>query len=196
MGSEGTSRRGRRSAFRGGDTPSARRSDLWGTPRDLLPPEVLEGLDLDAAGDPDRHLVSPWLGPGSPLGEEDALAVRWSDYGQRIWLNPPYSRVLPFMDRAQEAAEDGAQVLALVFARTSTRWWWRHVLARDQDTGEPTGRSPASRVYVASRRIRFLSPEEPSRPSGAAGAPSALVVWQGAEAPDQVPGLHPLPVLR
>ena len=62
--------------------------------------------------------------------EDDALGRSWAPYG-RVWLNPPYGRAIaPLMAKACQEAQNGALVVALVPARTDTRWWHNHVAGK------------------------------------------------------------------
>ena len=54
--------------------------------------------------------------------ESDGLSQEWSG---ACWMNPPYGREIGrWMEKAyQSARQNGATVVALVPARTDTRWW-------------------------------------------------------------------------
>jgi len=72
------------------------RNDRWITPPEIFNPLMAEfNFDLDAAADAETARVHPFL--------DNSLEVdRWP--GERIWLNPPYGRMLdPFVRRAQQA---------------------------------------------------------------------------------------------
>lgn len=100
-----------------------RASDEWVTPRDLFYALDREfAFDLDAAATGETARLPAWLGPASPLAR-DALAVRWVDYGRRIFVNPPYSQLRAFVEKAHEAMTDGGLVVVLIPARTDTRAW-------------------------------------------------------------------------
>jgi len=127
------------------------------------PSELFNGLndtyqfDFDAAADQFNHKISRWFGPGSPVGVYDALApdVRWRDYGEYFWLNPPYGRGLlePFLAKAiQEWKRDGIGIVMLLPVDTSTRWWHTHIEEHNRD----------GNVRFLQGRIRFV---------GAAGSP-------------------------
>lgn len=96
------------------DRRSSRSTDEWYTP-----PSVFEALgiefDLDPAAPPGGV---PWIPARHHFSQrDDGLTRPW---GGRVWLNPPYGR--------QTAAwlarlADHGDGIALVFARTSTRWF-------------------------------------------------------------------------
>jgi site-specific DNA-methyltransferase (adenine-specific) len=63
--------------------------------------------------------------------EDNGLAQSW--LGERVFLNPPYSReIILWVAKARQEAEQGALVVALLTARTDTRWWHEHVQARSR----------------------------------------------------------------
>lgn len=127
-------------------------TDVWLTPPGLL--AALGPFDLDPCSPADR----PWDTARAHLTEaEDGLARSWSG---RVWLNPPYGRQT---GRWLERLADHGDGVALVFARTETEWFQRHVLGR------------AAAVLFLRGRLAFHRPDG-SR-AGNAGAPSVLVAY-------------------
>jgi phage N-6-adenine-methyltransferase len=165
-----------------GELLFASKETAWRTP-----PEVFGPLDdefhftLDAAANADNHLCRRWLGPGSPLAE-DALSTSWLPFlrrGDTVWLNPPYGRGIgQWIAKARQEADSGLVVVALVLARTDTRWWHDHV---------PFAR----KVRFGRGRVRFLRTD--GSLASSATAPSALIVWSFDHhgPPDVRWGLHP-----
>ena len=51
--------------------------------------------------------------------DDDSLSKRWCEHGKRIWCNPPYSKILPWVHKAQK---DGVLVVMLVFSDPSEPW--------------------------------------------------------------------------
>ncbi len=102
--------------------------DDWQTPKQLFDWLDAEfNFTLDAAANAENHLCPRWLGPGSRW--PDAITVSWS--GDTCWLNPPYSQIATFMAKAVlETSQPGTTVVALVPARTDTRWWHEYVWSR------------------------------------------------------------------
>lgn len=129
------------------------RSDDWITPRAII--EALGPFDLDpAACNPQpwptaRKMIAP---PND--GRLDSL---WRG---RVWLNPPYSDVEPWIERLSRHGNG----TALLFARTETKWFQRLVFGR------------ASAIFFVAGRITFLRPDG-SRPVTTAGGPSVLVAY-------------------
>lgn len=63
--------------------------------------------------------------------EDDAFTQRWSG---RCWLNPPYGRggnIRKWLSNACAAVViNGATIVCLLPARTSTKWWQEYVIPR------------------------------------------------------------------
>lgn len=96
------------------DHRSSGTTDEWFTP-----PLIFEALgiefDLDPAAPPGGV---PWLPAARHYAKaDDGLAQPWRG---RIWLNPPYGRATAAWLRRLGDHGDG---IALVFARTGTRWF-------------------------------------------------------------------------
>lgn len=111
----------------------SRASDEWATPQDFYDRLHAEfGFRWDVAATPTNSKCgSDYFGPGSPWGE-DALAIDWGACGiRRNWMNPPYSRVREFIAKADDERYNGVLTVALVPARTDTRWWHDHVWGFD-----------------------------------------------------------------
>lgn len=128
-------------------------SDEWFTP-----PEVFTALGLRFDLDPAAPAGGvPWIPAERHYSaREDGLVQNWRG---RVWLNPPYGRATAdWLDRLA-AHGDG---LALVFARTDTKWFQRFA-------------SEATALCFIGGRLRFR------RPDGSAGetapSPSLLVAF-------------------
>lgn len=110
--------------MRGGDAVFSRKSDEWETPGWLF--DRLDQnykFEFDAAAQKHNALCAEW--------SNDSLTLDWTIY-ENIWLNPPYSRVAEFVEKAYLTAEEaGSLVVCLVPARTDTRWWHEFALRSD-----------------------------------------------------------------
>lgn len=132
------------------------------------PPELFEALHrefhftLDAAANAHNHKLPVWLGPGSPLGWENALIVHWDVAGRPAvaWLNPPYgNRISLWVAKAhEEAYSANATVVALLPARTDTRWWRLWVMKAEE-------------IRLLPGRLRFVGAPHP------APFPSCIAIW-------------------
>ena len=91
----------------------ARRQD-WGTPRPMFDKLHAEyGFDLDGAADNGNRLLPDASTPEDP--------VPW--VGRRVFCNPPWSAIPPFVELAATAA----LAVLLVPARTNCRWFHRAI---------------------------------------------------------------------
>lgn len=135
------------------DRRTAATSDEWFTPPELFGVLALR-FDLDPAA-PVGGV--PWVPAERHFSKrEDGLAQPWEG---RCWVNPPYGRTTEAWLDKLAAHGDG---LALVFARTDTRWFQRFA-------------AEASALCFIRGRLRFY------RPDGTAGdtapSPSLLVAF-------------------
>lgn len=97
-------------------------SNEWETPDEVFIPLNREfNFTLDAAATEYNAKVKPFISK-----ESDAFAQRWSGV---VWLNPPYGRGLDkWMKKANDERCLGVTTVALIPARTNTRWFHRIVL--------------------------------------------------------------------
>ena len=100
----------------------SKKSDEWTTPQwlfDLLDKEF--HFDCDAAAIQDNHKCCNWM--------SEAIDVEWTILGwKRFFLNPPYSKIAPFMKKAYEESLKGAIIVCLIPCRTDTRYWHDYVM--------------------------------------------------------------------
>ncbi len=134
-------------------------SKIAGTVEWLTPPEVIAALgpfDLD----PCAPLVQPYpTALRTFTKRDDGLSRRWEG---RVWLNPPYSNGVIEHWLARMAEHDFGT--ALIFARTETDAFFRHVWER------------ASAMLFMRGRINFHLPDG-ARARGNAGAPTVLCAY-------------------
>ena len=136
--------------------------DEWLTPPDVL--AALGPFDLD----PCSPIRRPW-----PTAREhytiadNGLAQSWHGL---VWLNPPYSTASKWL--AKLAAHDDG--MALLFARTETQLFFRHVWPH------------ASALLFLEGRLHFHHVSG-RRAADNCGAPSVLVAY-GARAADELAG--------
>lgn len=150
--------------------PNSSEHHSWETP-----PEVFAPLDsefrftLDVCATNGASRCEAWFTP-----DQDGLAQDWGR--ERCWLNPPYGRdVGKWIAKASRAAAAGALVVALVYARTDTRWW--HDYVWDAECHAPRA---GVEVRFLKGRVWFL---RDGRRAAPATAPSVVVIFwpRGAE---------------
>lgn len=134
-------------------TRKAGATDEW-----LTPPELIRSLgefDLDPCSPIDR----PWDTAKLHYSiEDDGLSQPWAG---RVWMNPPYGlQTGKWLSRLGRHGNG----IALVFARTETQMFAKHVWGR------------ADAVLFVEGRIRFRKPDG-SEGSYTSGGPSALIAY-------------------
>jgi phage N-6-adenine-methyltransferase len=135
--------------------------DDWQTPRAFFEDQhAIHVFTIDGAASEQNTLLPRWWGPGAL--HEDALIIRWT--GERVWCNPPYSRVAEFVAKAALGEADYAMLL--VPARTDTRWWHEHIW-------NGIGPKPGVTVQFVKGRMKFINPAQEVHNS--APFPSVLV---------------------
>jgi hypothetical protein len=124
----------------------------------LSPPEIVRALgpfDLDPCAPVNR----PW-----PTAKrhftiaDDGLSQPWVG---RVWLNPPYG---PHTGSWMERLCEHGNGIALIFARTETECWFRHIWPR------------ADRILFLRGRLNFYHVAG-NRAMKNSGAPSALIAY-------------------
>jgi phage N-6-adenine-methyltransferase len=95
--------------------------------------------------------------------KQDGLKQDWR--GEMCWMNPPYGREIgEWVEKARNA---GTTVVALLPARTDTRWWHEHIW--DTDRGKPQRNVE---VMFIRGRLRFKGAPHP------APFPSCIVIFR------------------
>lgn len=133
--------------------------DAWRTPKEIFNPLNAEFcFDLDAAANQDNALVARYL--------DNALNIaEWP--GTRIWLNPPYGKMIdPFIRRAAEEAAKGKLIVALIPTRTRAAWWHDAVLGA------------AKEIRFVRKRVKFLD-DSNVKAKFTAGCDSVVVIFDG-----------------
>jgi phage N-6-adenine-methyltransferase len=109
-------------------------------------------FDLDVAADDENAKCAKYF-----TIDQNGLDQKWSG---SVWMNPPYSNVLPWVKKAWEYAKAGhGTVTALLPVWTDTGWFSDYVTH--------------GYITLLKRRIRFSKGAETSAPF-----PNMVVVWQ------------------
>ena len=126
--------------------------DEWLTPPWLI--QKLGNFDLD----PCSPINPPWSTAARHYSIlDDGLTAPWSG---RIWMNPPYSNVGPWMRRLVQHGNG----IALIFSRTDTKAFFECVW------------DAADAVLFLRRRLKFYHVDG-TPAAHTAGAPSCLVAY-------------------
>lgn len=140
------------------------KSDEWGTPDSVFNPLNDEfHFTLDAAANYLNNRVGKYYG-----FHRDCFfdALKQIPSGERIWLNPPYSRIKDFMEWIANNRANNTWVVLLP-ARTDTKWF--HSWCWDQDKHQARYHSQL-RFYKG--RIKFTG----GTPGGNS-APFPSMLW-------------------
>ena len=128
-------------------------SDEWTTPRWLFDDlNARFQFTLDAAATRENRLCDAYYDKAS-----DGLSHSWT--GERVWCNCPYSQIADWAAKFRFEAKAASLIVALVPARTDTRWFQENIMQADL-------------VHFVPGRLRFSD-------KGSAPFPSALAFWFG-----------------
>lgn len=135
--------------------PSDEVDDRAITDGDFAPLHQRFGFTVDAAASVDNAKL-----PHFWTRHSDALAQSWR--GERVWCNPPYSNIRPWVEKADQEWRLGSELIVMLLPanRTEQRWW--------QDIVEPKlrDRSPYFRAEFQPGRMRFIRPRAVVGPKG------------------------------
>lgn len=121
------------------------------------PPEIINPLieafhfDLDAAASPHNAKAPTFF-----TARQDGLKQDWTKF-KAVWVNPPFSDITPWIEKAEETAMHGTLVVVLSPASTDTEWFQWHGMNAD--------------IVFVKERVRFVGAGE-SNPY-----PSMLTFW-------------------
>lgn len=137
--------------------------DKWGTDQVLFADLHAEFLfTIDVAADSTNHRVARYY-----TEKEDGLKQDWS--GERVWCNPPYSFIDPWVAKA---ARREAQVAVLMLpVRTDRPWWHEHIW--DAERNRPRD---GVEIRWALGRVKFYGAKQ--TPTW----PTAVVIFWGEQA--------------
>lgn len=124
----------------------------WLTPPTLL--KCLGSFDLD----PCTPINRPWDTAKKHYTKiDDGLSKKWEG---RVWCNPPYGK---YTSSWLEKCSTHGNCLVLIFARTETRMFFKHIWDN------------ASAIFFIKGRLRFYHND--GTQGGTAGAPSVLIAY-------------------
>lgn len=131
-------------------------SDEWETPQNLFDELNREfNFDLDVCATSDNHKCPVYF-----TKEDNGLSKNWGGY--RVWLNPPYSEIDKWVEKAyRETRNDNTVVVMLIPSRTDTRYFHNYIYQRTE-------------IRFIKGRLHFNDSK------GGAPFPSMIVVFRGA----------------
>ncbi|BCZ39813.1 phage N-6-adenine-methyltransferase [Serratia ureilytica] len=150
------------------NTPLANR-DCWQTPLWLFDALDIEfGFWLDVAASAENALCAHYLSEAN-----DALTHNWSSYGA-IWCNPPYSKILPWVEKASEQCRQQQQAVVMLVPEDMSVGWFSAALATVDEV----------RV-ITDGRVNFVNPATGLEQKGNSKG-SMLLIWRPFIRPRQL----------
>jgi phage N-6-adenine-methyltransferase len=134
------------------------------------PPELFDplnerfGFTVDACALPrNAKLVRFWT------PDDDGLVQDWS--GERVWCNPPYSSIEPWVEKARGS---GAELVVLLLpANRTEQGWWHRLVEADRDRG-------GFQCEFLSGRQRFIAFDADTiKPNERPPFGVCLLIWEG-----------------
>ena len=102
---------------------------------------------------------------------DDGLAQSWAD--ERVWCNPPYSNIGPWVEKAHSS--DADLVVMLLPANRTEQRWWQGWVEPNRDCGG------VLRVEFLPGRMRFIVPPADSvKPNDRPPFGCCLLIWDFA----------------
>jgi hypothetical protein len=137
----------------------------WNTPENIVRlVRALGPVVLDPCSNADSIVGAASFYDGSSL-EMCGLSNSWAVGDGLVYVNPPYgAEIAKWLQKCVTEAENGVEIVALLPARTDTKWWQDYV-------------TKATCVLFWKGRLQFLGA------ASSAPFPSAIVYWGCA--PDQ-----------
>lgn len=147
------------------------------SPETFAPLHERFGFTIDVAASAKNAKLSRYF-----TAEQNGLVRTW--VGERVWCNPPYSNIRPWIEKAWGESQWTPLIVMLVPANRTEQGWW-------QDTVEPFRDLPYSalRVEFLRGRLRFIAHDKDEvgmneRPPFGC----CLLIWDRASARDAFRG--------
>lgn len=119
--------------------------DLWRTPQWLfvaIQRYIGVKFDVDVACNKDNALLPNFIGV-----ERDALKCSWGEPGTVAFLNPPYSKITPWIDAAIREQARGVTTVMLIPQSLDTQWYERAAECANET------------VILSGGRVAFVEPD-------------------------------------
>lgn len=152
------------------DVMFSKKSDIWSTPQDLF--DKLDNefhFNIDVCANDSNHKCSKYF-----TEQDDGLSKDWHG---TVQMNPPYSACKDQIRKAFESSAGGATVVALVPARTDTKWFHEYVLPY---SGLPF--VGETKEYPVSVELRFIKGRlKFGNGKNSAPFPSVIIIFKPIE---------------
>lgn len=114
------------------------KNEVWATPQDFFDKLNEEfRFTLDPCALPDNAKCKRFYTP-----EQDGLAQSWGGGGENVFCNPPYGKsIYSWVLKCYcEAAKPNTTVVALLPARTDTKWFHEYIYGKAKEVRFVKGR--------------------------------------------------------
>lgn len=157
-----------------GEAVGSAESDEWYTPFSAFDPWDREfKFTLDVCASAESAKTELYFSK-----EQDGLAQSWAHH--RVWCNPPYSHIAPWVEKALKSVhpafspEARTELVAQLVPAWTDRAWWQDFVEPHRD-----GRGLNLVETRFLKRIRFGSPGDPQGlKSGSPAFWPVLLVWR------------------
>jgi phage N-6-adenine-methyltransferase len=122
------------------------------TPRDVFGPlDAVHRFTIDVAASDKNHLVDRYY-----TRYTDAFLHSWA--GERVWCNPPFSRLMPWLEKTWAEMRGGCELVVMLIPanRCEQPFWQRHV---EPYRDAPPRDGIALRTRFLKDRARFTAPD-------------------------------------
>lgn len=143
------------------------RDDLGTDPAFFAELDARFGFTLDAAASPATAKCGRFF-----TSEDNGLERSWT--GERVWCNPPYSNIAPWIRKAWD--EDGAPLIVMLLpANRTEQGWWQDEVEPDRDCN---GGGLLRTEFIRGRK-RFVKPgAEAIGPNERPPFGCVLLIWR------------------
>jgi phage N-6-adenine-methyltransferase len=86
--------------------------------------------------------------------EQNGLAQSWG--GERVWCNPPFSDIEPWVRKAWDESMRSALIVMLLPANRTEQGWWQDLVEPNRDRGRIATRDAPFQVEFLPGRPRFI----------------------------------------
>lgn len=134
------------------------------------------GFTLDVAASTQNHKTARYF-----TADDDGLAHSWA--GERVWCNPPYSRIGPWVRKAWDEWPHTHGIVMLLPANRTEQSWWQELIEPRRDRGQ------GFTTEFLAGRLRFMRPGETTiLPNRRPPFGCVLLHWADPTSPDSGEG--------
>lgn len=107
--------------------------------------------------------------------DDDGLAQSWA--GERVWCNPPYSDIRPWVEKAWAERATTNDIVMLLPANRCEQRWWQDLVERYRDLPS----TPLAVLFLPGRMRFILTGHDAIKPNQRPPFGCCLLYWRGAD---------------